>query len=200
MAVVGVGLFMLLLGGLLGYLIADSNAKPGRTQTVVASGSQPTQTQTTTAPQNTTTVTTSTTVSKPGKTTTRVQKVTTPAKTVTVASPAHTVTVKAATTVTHTQTVTASTSSSATGLQTFNGSSTQNLGTIHVAAPSQLRWSCPGCSSGNFTITNSSSDPASLSTQAQGTTSGQLAVSPATYTSVTVQGTGSWSITITPQG
>src|ERR1700680_2295894 len=86
MAIVGIGLLMLVGGGLLGYLIGHSNAKPAKT--VFLSGTQHTQTQTTTdtttAPQNTATVTSSTTVSKskPGTVVTRVHTVTTPARTV----------------------------------------------------------------------------------------------------------------------
>ena len=73
----------------------------------------------------------------------------------------------------------------------------QSLGTVSLASAAQLKWSCPGCASATFAITYSSSDPAQLAVQAQNTTGGQASVAAGTYTSVTVQATGSWTITIT---
>ena len=212
MVVIGIGVFMLLVGGLLGYLIGHSAAK---TRTVVAHA--PARTQTTTAPasQSTTTVTTTTTATTPIKqTTVRTRTVTTPGRTVTaptktvaVSPPTRTVTVTTTSTITHTKTTgTATSTSSASsstgpgGAQTFTGTSNQSLGSIHVASASTLKWSCPGCSASSFTITNSSSDPNALGVQSQASTSGQTNVAAGTYTAVAVQGTGPWTFTITPQG
>jgi hypothetical protein len=215
-AIIAVGLLMLAIGGLLGYLVGHSNAKVrrelvagGRPRTVVvAHGTQTVTTTNTVTPAVSVhhkTVVRTQTVTTPAKT----RSVTTPAKTVT--APAHTVTIRQAPkvihstttlTVTHTATstvttTTGSSSSPATSApQTFNGSDNQSLGTIHVPAAAQLKWSCPGCGSATFAITNSTADPQPLSVQAQDTTSGQSSVPAGTYTSVTVQATGSWSFTL----
>jgi hypothetical protein len=201
-AIIGVGLLMLVAGGLLGYVIGHSNAKTRtvpRGSAVVAAPPA-----TTTAPGATTTLTTSTTVTTPAKGQTRTTQtrtlvakartVTLPAKTVTVATPPkviHTTTTRTITT-----TTTATSSSAGAGVQTFTGSANETLGTIQVAAASQLRWSCSGCASATFDVTSSSSDPTPLAVHGQNAASGQVAVAAGSYTSVAVQATGSWSFTI----
>ena len=131
----------------------------------------------------------------PGKT------VTTPGKTVT--APGKTVTTPAVTrtvTATQTKTVTTSTTTTPTGTQNFSGANRQNLGTIHVASQSLLRWSCAGCSGSAVTISNNPGDPGSIGVNSQNAASGETAVAAGTYTAVTVTGSGPWSFTIAPGG
>jgi hypothetical protein len=202
-AVVAVGLLMLAIGGVVGYLIGHGNA---RTRVVAADrrqGNSPivVQTTTVTTPGQATSVTRvkEVKVKTPAKTvTTPARTVTTPGKTVIVKQPARIVHSTTTRTVTSTTTSTVSSASVTAGgqPQTFDGSGNQSLGTITVPAASQLRWQCTGCSSSTFTVSNSSTDPAQLAVQGQNATSGQTAVAAGKYTSVTVQATGSWSITI----
>jgi hypothetical protein len=157
------------------------------------------------------TVTTRTTVAAPPKTVTTSKTVVTPTTTTATVAVTHTLAVTHTTTdtATTTQTVatpapgsaTSSSTTSAPGSpQNFTGSNTQNLGTITVSSPSQLHWSCPGCASSTFMITNGSTDAHPIGVNTPNATSGQAAVQPGTYTNVTVQGTGSWTIAITPGG
>jgi hypothetical protein len=135
------------------------------------------------------------TATAPGKT------VTAPGKTVT--APGKTVTTPAVTrtvTATQTKTVTTSTTTTPTGTQSFSGANTQNLGTIHVASQSLLRWTCAGCSGAAFTISNNPGDPGSIGVNSQNAASGETAVAAGTYTAVTVTGSGPWSFTIAPGG
>jgi hypothetical protein len=202
-AIIGVGLLMLVAGGLLGYVIGHSNAK---TRTVPRGTAVVAAPPATTTPGSTTTLTTSTTVTTPAKgqtATTRTRTrtlaatartVTLPAKTVTVAAPPKVI--RTTTTRTITTTTTATSSSASNGVQTFTGTANETLGTIQVAGPSQLRWSCSGCASATFDITSSSSDPTPLAVHGQNAASGQVAVAAGSYSSVAVQATGSWSFTI----
>jgi hypothetical protein len=128
-------------------------------------------------------------VTTPGKT------VTTPGKTIT--KPNKTVTA----TVTQTKTVTSSsTATTPAGPQSFNGADTQNLGTIRVASQSLLKWSCAGCSTTTFAISNNANDASTIRVNSRAAASGQTVVDAGTYTDVTVMGTGPWSFTITPGG
>jgi hypothetical protein len=166
---------------------------PGHAKTVTTPGHA---VKSVTAPARTHTVTTPA----------RVHTVTTPAHTVTVRQPAKVVKVATTTTVTSTATATAthtvtapqpSGQAASGGTQSFYGSGSQTIPSIHVASASVLRWSCSGCS-GSFTITNSSSDQSSLSVQGQNAASGQVDVAAGDYTQVAVQGSGSWTFTIAP--
>jgi len=213
MAMVALGMFALLLGGVIGYLVGNSNTKTKTVAGAVRTNTVVTPT-TTTVSQSTTIAAPAKTVTTPKKTvTTATKTVTTPAKTVTtpgkkVTTPTATRTVTATVTqtVTHTRTTSASTSSTPTGgatgsgTQTFTGSNTQNLGSVQVSASSQLRWSCAGCANTSFTISNSSQDANTIPVNSQGAATGQATVAAGTYTNVTVQGTGPWTVTITPQG
>jgi hypothetical protein len=164
------GLAALLGGGAIGYAMGNSNTHTKfRTKTVAGA------TRTVTTPSTGVTATT------PDKT------VTAPGKTVT--APAVTRTVTA----TQTKTVTTSTTTTPTGTQSFSGANTQNLGTIHVASQSLLRWSCAGCSGSAFTISNNPGDPGSIGVNSQNAASGETAVAAGTYTAVTVTGSGPWS-------
>jgi hypothetical protein len=195
-AIVAVGILMLGVGGVVGYLIGHGNAK---TRVIAATrqgvSTVVTHTATVTTPGHTSPVAHVRTVTTPGKT------VTTPGKTVSVKQPpriVHSTTTKTVTRTT-TMTTTASTGSSTAGgsAQAFNGSGNGSLGTITVPIASQLKWQCPGCANATFTVSNSSADPSQLGVQAQNTTSGQTPVAAGKYTNVNVQATGSWSITIT---
>ena len=226
-AIIAVGIVMLALGGVLGYVLGHDNVRvrtraivvqrPARTETTpTTSLSTTTTTATTTGPAKThtttvaasTTAKTRTTVTKTvgatrTVTATKTRTASVPAHTVTVRSPAHTVTVRTTTTVTATKTTgtaTTASQSGGSGSQTFTGANSQNLGTLNVPAASLLRWTCSGCASTSFTITNSTTDPTALGVQAQMAASGQTTIAAGTYTNVTVQGTGSWSFTIAPQG
>ena len=183
MAIVAVGIFALLVGGAVGYLLGDSNTHTKfRTRTVAGA------VRTVTVPGATTTT--------PGNaTTTSGKTVTTPGKTITKAN--RTVTA----TVTQTRTVTSSsTATTPAGPQSFNGADTQNLGTIRVASQSLLKWSCAGCSTTTFAISNNSNDASTISVNSRAAASGQTVVDAGTYTDVTVTGSGPWSLTITPGG
>jgi hypothetical protein len=204
MAVIAVGVLMLAIGGVLGYLIGHANAKtkfkPSVASTPRTPASGPTRTTTLTA--STTLTTPARTITRPAKIVNHVRTVTTPARTVTTSQPAKIITKTTTRTITSTITTTASasttSSSTSTGTQSFNGTNTQNVGTIHVATPSTLRWSCAGCATTTFSITNSSTDPTPIQVQAQNATSGQANIASGTYTNLTGQGTGPWSFTITP--
>ena len=204
-AIVAIGLLMLGIGGVLGYVIGHANAKtrvvvatrPGISTVVTHTATVTTPGQTVTTPGHTSPVAHVRTVTTPGKT------VTTPGKTVSVKQPPRIVHSTTTKTVTQTTTVTTTASSSSSSTaggppQAFNGSGNQSLGTITVPIASQLKWQCPGCANATFTVSNSSTDPSQLGVQAQNTTSGQTSVAAGKYTNVTVQATGSWSITITP--
>jgi hypothetical protein len=197
MAIVAVGIFALLVGGAVGYLLGNSNTHTkfrtrtvaGAVRTVTVPGA------TTTTPGNATT-TSGKTVTTPGKTVATPGKtVTTPGKTIT--KPNKTVTA----TVTQTRTLTtSSTATTPAGPQSFNGADTQNLGTIRVASQSLLKWSCAGCSTTTFAISNNSNDASTISVNSRAAASGQTVVDAGTYTDVTVTGSGPWSLTITPGG
>jgi hypothetical protein len=106
-------------------------------------------------------------------------------------------------TVTQTRTVTTSSTSTATtlaGPQSFNGADTQNLGTIRVASQSLLKWSCAGCSTTTFAISNNPNDASTIRVNSRAAASGQTVVDAGTYTDVTAMGSGPWSFTITPGG
>ena len=192
MAIVAVGIFALLVGGAVGYLLGNSNTHTKfRTRTVAGAVRTVTVPGATTTTPGTATTTPSKTVTTPGKT------VTTPGKTVT--KPNKTVTA----TVTQTRTLTTSSTSTATspaGPQSFNGADTQNLGTIRVASQSLLKWSCAGCSATTFVISNNSNDASTISVNSRAAASGQTVVDAGTYTDVTAMGSGPWSFTITPGG
>jgi hypothetical protein len=199
MAIVAVGIFALLVGGAVGYLLGDSNTHiKFRTRTVAGAVRTVTVPGTTTTTPGTATTTPGKTVTSPGKTVATPGKtVTTPGKTI--VKPNKTVTA----TVTQTRTLTTSSTSTVTppaGPQSFNGADTQNLGTIRVASQSLLKWSCAGCSTTTFTISNSSNDASTISVNSRAAASGQTVVDAGTYTDVTVMGTGPWSFTITPGG
>lgn len=198
-AIIAIGLLMLVLGGVVGYLVGHAHA---RVRTVAAASGKPSHTVY--IDHTTTTVTASHTVVAHGGTpashvTVVAHTVTAPARTVTVRQPPHVVHSTTTHTVTVTSTSTTTASSSQAGSsppQTFSGSGNGTVGTIHVASASQLKWSCTGCASGSFAVTNSPSDSVQFAVQAQNSSSGQASVAPGTYTSVTVQATGPWSITI----
>jgi hypothetical protein len=184
-----VAVVLLLAGGAIGYAVGKSNsqtkaksAKVGSTAGTGATALAAVKTLTTAA----------TTVTLPGKT------VTLPAKTVT--KPAKTVTRTVTATQTQTETVTASSTAAPAGTQSFSGANAQNLGTIKVPSQSLLRWSCAGCGSSTFTITNNSSDAGAIGVSAQNATSGETAVAAGTFTDVTTTGSGSWTFTIAPGG
>ena len=199
MAIVAVGIFALLVGGAVGYLLGNSNTHTKfRTRTVAGAVRTVTVPGATTTTPGKATTTPGKTVTTPGKTTTTLGKtVTTPGKTIT--KPSKTVTA----TVTQTRTLTTSSTSTATtlaGPQSFNGADTQNLGTIRVAGQSLLKWSCAGCSTTTFAISNNSNDASTIRVNSQAAASGQTVVDAGTYTDVTVMGSGPWSFTITPGG
>lgn len=212
LAIIAVGLLMLLLGGFLGYLIGHSKARVrtvastpgGQTHTVVVEHSTSTVTSPNTASANagSTTSPANTVVRTRTVTVPRTRTVTVPARTVTVRQAPKTVHLTTTRTITRTSTSISTTTASSsqapsTAPQSFNGSGAETLGTIHVTSAATLKWSCPGCSSGTFAVTNSSNDPSQLSVQAQNTSSGQAPVAAGTYTGVSVQANGSWSFTIT---
>jgi hypothetical protein len=190
MVIVAVGIFALLVGGAVGYLLGNSNTRTKfRTRTVAGAVRTVTVPGATTTTPGTATTTPGKTVTTPGKT------VTTPGKTIT--QPKKTVTA----TLTQTRTVTSSsTATTPAAPQSFNGADTQNLGTIHVASQSLLKWSCAGCSTTTFAISNNSNDASTIRVNSRATASGQTVVDAGTYTDVTVMGSGPWSFTITPGG
>jgi hypothetical protein len=197
MAIVAVGIFALLVGGAVGYLLGNSNSHTKfRTRTVAGAVRTVTVPGATTTTPGKATTTPGKTVTTPGKATTTPGKtVTTPGKTIT--KPNKTVTA----TVTQTRTVTSSsTPTTLAGPQSFNGADTQNLGTIRVAGQSLLKWSCAGCSTTTFAISNNSNDASTIRVNSQAAASGQTVVDAGTYTDVTVMGSGPWSFTITPGG
>jgi hypothetical protein len=197
MAIVAVGIFALLVGGAVGYLLGNSNTHTKfRTRTVAGAVRTVTVPGATTTTPGKATTTPGKTVTTPGKATTTPGKtVTTPGKTIT--KPNKTVTA----TVTQTRTVTSSsTATTLAGPQSFNGADTQNLGTIRVAGQSLLKWSCVGCSTTTFAISNNSNDASTIRVNSQAAASGQTVVDAGTYTDVTVMGSGPWSFTITPGG
>jgi hypothetical protein len=199
MAIVAVGIFALLVGGAVGYLLGNSNTHTKfRTRTVAGAVRTVTVPGATTTTPGAATTTSGKTVTTPGKTVATPGKtVTTPGKTIT--KPNKTVTA----TVTQTRTLTTSSTSTATtlaGPQSFNGADTQNLGTIRVASQSLLKWSCAGCSATTFVISNNSNDASTISVNSRAAASGQTVVDAGTYTDVTVMGSGPWSFTITPGG
>jgi hypothetical protein len=187
MGIAALGIFALLVGGVVGYLVGDSNAHTKfRTRTVAGT------VRTVTTPGQTVTVPGGTTTT-PGKATTTPGKtVTTPGKTV--VKPSKTATV----TVTQTKTVTSSSTATApAGPQSFNGSDTQNLGTIRVASQSVLKWSCAGCSTATFAIKNNVNDASVIQVNSTNAANGQTVVDAGTYTDVTGIGSGPWAFTIT---
>jgi hypothetical protein len=197
MAIVVVGLFALLVGGAVGYLLGDSDSQTKfRTRTVAGAVRTVTVPGATKTTPGTATTTPGKTVTTPGKTvTTSGKTVTTPGKTIT--KPNKTVTA----TVTQTRTVTtSSTATTPAAPQSFNGADTQNLGTIRVASQSLLKWSCAGCLATTFTISNNSNDASTIGVNSQAAANGQTMVDAGTYTDVAVMGTGPWSFTITPGG
>jgi hypothetical protein len=194
MAIVAVGIFALLVGGAVGYLLGNSNTHTKfRTRTVAGAVRTVTVPGATTTTPGKATTTPGKTVTTPGKATTTPGKtVTTPGKTI--IKPSKTVTA----TVTQTKTVTtSSTATTPTGPQSFNGADTQNLGTIRVASQSVLKWSCAGCATTTFAISNNSNDASTIQVNSRAAASGQTVVDAGTYTDVTVTGTGPWSFTIT---
>jgi hypothetical protein len=78
----------------------------------------------------------------------------------------------------------------------FSGKGTKNLGTIHVAAPSTLRWTHHsfGGGKGSFAI-NDGGFRLTVSSLAR---SGSSQVATGTYRGVGVQADGSWTVKITP--
>ena len=211
MAIVAVGIFALLVGGAVGYLLGDSNTHTkfrtrtvaGAVRTVTVPGATTTTPGNATATPGQTVTTPRRTVTTPRRTVTTPRRtVTTPGRTVT--TPGKTITKPNKTvTATVTQTKTVTTSSTATtpaGPQSFNGADTQNLGTIRVASQSVLKWSCAGCSTTTFAISNNSNDASTIQVNSRAAASGQTVVDAGTYTDVTVMGSGSWSFTITPGG
>src|SRR5665213_3035650 len=190
MAIVAVGIFALLVGGAVGYLLGDSNTHTKfRTRTVAGAVRTVTAPGATTTTPGTATTTPAKTVTTPGKTvTTRGKTVTTPGKTIT--KPNKTVTA----TVTQTRTVTtSSTATTPASPQSFNGTDTQNLGTIRVASQSLLKWSCAGCLTTTFIISNNPNDASTIGVNSRAAASGQTTVAAGAYTDVTGMGTGPWS-------
>lgn len=96
---------------------------------------------------------------------------------------------------------TPSTSEGSPAPQTFSGNGVKSLGTITVATPSTLEWSCSSCHL--FSVTGLA-EGAAIAVDSQDHTSGTTAVEPGTYHSVDVQAfgeagaAGEWSVTITP--
>jgi hypothetical protein len=197
MGIAALGIFALLVGGVVGYLVGNSNTHTKfRTRTVAGA------VRTVTTPGHTVTVPGGTTTTPGNATTTPGKTVTTPGKTVTtpgktVVKPSKTATV----TVTQTKTVTSSSTTTApAGPQSFNGSGTQNLGTIRVANQSVLKWSCAGCSTATFAIKNNSNDGSAIQVNSTNAANGQTVVDAGTYTDVTVTGSGPWAFTVTSGG
>jgi hypothetical protein len=77
--------------------------------------------------------------------------------------------------------------------RSFSGNGGKNLGTVHVPKDSTLRWTCDG---DLFTVTD---DTSGLFVNSQAH-SGDSAVAAGTYTGVSVNALGNWTITISPNG
>jgi hypothetical protein len=84
------------------------------------------------------------------------------------------------------------------GGQTFHGTDTENIGTIHVPVDSTLTWSDSGAASDNFIINNSYDDGSQIGVNSLDQTSGKTVISAGDYHGVQVMGAGDWTFTITP--
>jgi hypothetical protein len=130
-----------------------------------------------------------------GPTKTVVHVRTVPGPTKTVAGPTTTVTQTASSS---TPAPAASAPSSGSGAQNFSGDGSENLGTINVPADSTMTWSEPGGNQTGFAVSSDVTSNDNLINFDQQGTSGKDAVSADTYTNVTVEADGSFTITITP--
>lgn len=81
----------------------------------------------------------------------------------------------------------------------FNGSATENLGTVNIETESTLTWNCEGCTESNFII-NSSSGPTNVLVNALNETSGHTIIDEGSYKDFDVEGNGSWTVRISPNG
>lgn len=81
----------------------------------------------------------------------------------------------------------------------FNGSATENLGTVHIETESMLTWTCEGCSKSNFII-SSSEGPAPVLVNSLKETTGHTVVDEGTYKDFQVEGEGPWTVKISPNG
>ena len=111
----------------------------------------------------------------------------------------------AATTITSTTTtsITSTKVSTTTALphptSSFSGNGSENIGTVNVSQPSELKWSCPSCTSDNFQIGNNPNDSSQITVNALGPTSGQTYLDPGTYHDVSINTEGgAWTINIVP--
>jgi hypothetical protein len=92
----------------------------------------------------------------------------------------------------------ASTPSSGSGAQNFSGNGSENLGTIKVPVNSTLTWSEPGGNQTGFAVSSDLTSNVNAINFDQHGISGKDAVSADTYTNVTVEADGTFTITITP--
>jgi len=100
---------------------------------------------------------------------------------------------------TRTVTVTATTANPpASSAFSFSGTGTKSVGAIAVSVNSTLDWTCSG-SCPRFRITNSSTDPNSISVDATGS-SGTIPIVAGTYNDVQVTTGGKWAFTIVAAG
>lgn len=83
--------------------------------------------------------------------------------------------------------------------QTFKGTGTENIGTIHLAVQSTLHWSCPSCSQDNFIVNAANSDLNQIDVNGLNQTHGVTVVDAGTYKDVTVDTEGAhWVLRFVP--
>lgn len=105
----------------------------------------------------------------------------------------HTVKLSSIPPVTTTTTVTTTVTTLPVPSSSFSGNGGENLPTIHVSQPSLLQWTNDGSL---FSITSPSDE---IFVNSQGS-SGSSQVQPGTYTGVSVNADGNWTIKIVPEG
>jgi rubrerythrin len=81
----------------------------------------------------------------------------------------------------------------------LSGSASENVGTVNVETESTLTWTCEGCGESNFVI-NASSGPTGVLVNSLKETSGHTVIDEGTYKNFEVEGTGPWTVKISPNG
>lgn len=83
--------------------------------------------------------------------------------------------------------------------QKFQGTGTENIGTINVPVQSTLHWTCSTCAGNNFVINNGPTDDSQISVNALGPTHGETVIDAGTYHDVSINTEGQhWMIIIRP--
>jgi hypothetical protein len=83
--------------------------------------------------------------------------------------------------------------------QWFSGAGERTIGTMTVAAPSTLRWSCPRCARSFFILYNNPDDVNQMPVDSANRTAGAIPLPAGRYDHVTVlTGGGAWKLDVIP--